>query len=286
MLVMLNGAFLPSSDKAFATDSITALDRLNMFGDGVFETMLVKQRRVHLLDYHVARLKSGLSVLKMDLPDEVLHRELDVFLSGLPARDGFFRLKLVVSRGANNAGYSTRGAQQRRFIMAVETSLAAPISVSMIECETRLGLQPKLSKIKHCNRVEQVLAKIEQEASDCDEGLLLSQSGKVVESVSSNIFILEKDKFITPVLDDCGVEGVMRNFLLRDIFPALGFTCSEEDISLQRLFESDAGFLCNSILGVRSIHSCKKLSGEQVLFTDRKRLVAVQEAVSQSYQNI
>jgi len=42
MLVMLNGAFLPSSDKAFATDSITALDRLNMFGDGVFETMLVK----------------------------------------------------------------------------------------------------------------------------------------------------------------------------------------------------------------------------------------------------
>jgi branched-subunit amino acid aminotransferase/4-amino-4-deoxychorismate lyase len=107
-----------------------------------------------------------------------------------------------------------------------------------------------------------------------------------VESVSSNIFILEKDKFITPALDDCGVEGVMRNFLLRDIFPTLGFTCSEEDISLQRLLGSDAGFLCNSILGVRSIHSCKKLSGEQVLFTGSKQLVAVQEAVLRSYQNI
>ena len=46
-------------------------------------------------------------------------------------------------------------------------------------CDTRLAVQPALAGLKHCNRLEQVLARAEWNDAGIDEGLLRSSDDDV-----------------------------------------------------------------------------------------------------------
>ena len=65
---MVNGAWLRDGESIQTTRGASPqdlhwFDRTNGFGDGVFETMLVRNRQVELRDYHMERLQQGLTRL-------------------------------------------------------------------------------------------------------------------------------------------------------------------------------------------------------------------------------
>ena len=79
----------------------------------------------------------------------------------------------------------------------------------------RLALQPALAGIKHCNRLEQVLARAEwHDAGAIDEGLMRSTEGDVVCATAANLFVLHGGRWLTPRVDRCGVAGVCRAWVL------------------------------------------------------------------------
>ncbi|MBT8149050.1 MAG: aminodeoxychorismate lyase [Gammaproteobacteria bacterium] len=282
MHAMLNGELLSAHSADDDAAALAQFNRLGLFGDGLFETMFVNRRNIHLRDYHMQRLAKGLRVLQFETGLAQVESEIDALLASLKQSNSQHRLKLVISRGTGRSGYSPKGCQQQRLLVAEPFAFVQSPPASIAASKLRLASQPLLAGLKHCNRLEQVLAKIEQETSGRDDLLLCSQHGNVVEAISSNLFVLEGQTLLTPSLTDCGVAGVMRKFVMRDVAPRLGLAVSELEFPVQRLAASDGVLLTNSLQGVRLVSTCTLPAGEQVQFAGKKILRDLQAVVVES----
>ena len=121
-------------------------------------------------------------------------------------------------------------------------------------CDLRLGAQPALAGLKHLNRLEQVLARAEWTDPAIAEGLLLDNNGAVIEGTQSNLFAVIGDRLLTPVLDEAGVAGVMRAWILE--WAALfGLNWEEARLTRSDVLEARELFLSNSLIGVWPVRS-------------------------------
>ena len=78
---------------------------------------------------------------------------------------------------------------------------------------------------------------------------MLDSDGHTIEGVMSNMFILKDGVLKTPDLSQCGVHGVMRGLVL-EIAADLDIPASVETFSLEQIWQADAVFLCNSLIGI------------------------------------
>lgn len=223
-----------------AVAAIAPDDRGLAYGESLFETMRAHQGTVPWRDAHLARLEQGAARLSMPLPDVArMHAEASALLDG---SDGV--LKLQLTRGGGVRGYAP-GPEALPFWMLSVHALPARIEdLDVMWCETALASQPRLAGLKHGNRLEQVMAASEVRAAGAGEGLMRDVAGNVIAATSANLFVLVDGRWQTPVLDACGVAGVMRDWVLRQI-----------DVSLTRLSPADieraeAIFLCNAVRGI------------------------------------
>jgi len=272
----------PLASTSVASSADFLLDRSNTFGDGVFETMLVTGGQVHLLDRHLHRLAIGLERLGIECSAELVQADIDKALSHLSinsaANPSTHILKFVISRGSSVFGYGCNDLSINRLVLLKPHLPGAASGLQLMVCDTRLGLQPALAGIKHCNRLEQVLAKKEVEREGFDDGLMLDQAGNIIETTSANIFILEAGQLVTPPIIDCGVAGVMREYVIDQ----LDIPVIEATISLERLCESDGLILTNSVRGVMIVQTCRMADGRLHHWPKRNALMALQQAVNQS----
>jgi 4-amino-4-deoxychorismate lyase len=108
----------------------------------------------------------------------------------------------------------------------------------------RLGETPALAGLKHCNRLEQILARGEPGAAEAAESLMLSSCGKLVSGTMTNVFLVDgpahSPRLRTPAIDTCGVAGVMRRVVLREAERA-GLTGGHLAGGAPRAEDADAG---------------------------------------------
>ncbi|HNI38252.1 MAG TPA: aminotransferase class IV, partial [Pseudomonadales bacterium] len=88
-----------------------------------------------------------------------------------------------------------------------------------------------------------------------DEGLMLDESGCVIEGVSSNIFILRNNTLLTPRLDHCGVAGVMRAAVMQQFSAQIALPVQETRLTLNDCLSADGMFICNSVIGIVPVQS-------------------------------
>lgn len=225
-------------------DAVPAGDRGLAYGDGLFETMRAHRGKVPWWDAHWARLALGAQRLGLALPDPAQVREEAL---ALLREDGGGVLKLQVTRGSGGRGYAPPEQALPTWILSRHALPAALPGLRLHWCETRLAPQPALAGLKHCNRLEQVLARRECQAVGADEGLMRDMDGHVVSAASANLFVLRGGQWSTPPIDRCGVAGVCRAHLL----PALG--AREASPSVQEIEAADALFLCNAVRGILAV---------------------------------
>lgn len=225
---------------------VPADDRGLAYGDGLFETMRAHRGEVPWWDAHWARLAEGARRLGLPLPDAARVREEARLL--LHEAGGDAVLKLLVTRGSGGRGYAPPPRALPTWVLSHHPLPTAETDgVRLHWCETRLALQPALAGLKHCNRLEQVLARRECEAVDADEGLVRDTDGHVVSATSANLFALRGGEWHTPPVDRCGVAGVCRAQLL----PAVG--AREARLSVREVETADALFLCNAVRGILAV---------------------------------
>jgi 4-amino-4-deoxychorismate lyase len=233
---------------------LDARDRGLQYGDGVFETMRVRRRGVRLLDFHLERLFEGCARLMIDPPDERrLRREIDM----VAGRRQAAVLKLIVTRGVGARGYRPSGLERSTRLMMLDSlprtpprSADGPVRVRV--CATRLGANPRLAGMKTLNRLESVVARSEWSDARIREGLMLDGADHVVCGTMSNVFSRRGDVLMTPLLDRCGVAGVMRRWVLGEA-AALGLRPIERRLRLDDFTAADEVFITNAILGVVSV---------------------------------
>lgn len=230
---------------ARAVGAVPPDDRGLAYGDGLFETMRVHRGGVPWWDAHRERLERGAARLGLSLPDDARLREE---ANALVAEAEAAVLKVLVTRGGGGRGYAPPDAPVPTWLLSRHEVPATPRhGLHLHWCDTRLAAQPALAGLKHCNRLEQVLARQECTAAGADDGLMRDGTGRVVCATSANLFVLRAGAWQTPPIDACGVAGVCRAHLL-PVLQARETVLSQDDVE-----GADAIFLCNAVRGILGV---------------------------------
>ena len=232
-----------------AEATIDALDRGLQYGDGVFETIAVTGGRPRFLDWHFERLADGarrLGFPELDL--DGLHTEVLQAIA-----EPRVVVKLILTRGNGPRGYRPpRDTRPTRIVAAFDwpvfSGSAASDGVCVDWCRTRLGRNTSLAGLKHLNRLEQVLARAEWEDAAMDEGLMQDDRGRVIAATQANLFVRMAGSWVTPVLDECGVAGVMRR-AFRHWAAERGDAIAERPIAAAELEDATSLILTNALIG-------------------------------------
>ena len=234
--------------------ALSPLERGLHYGDGLFETLACVGGRPRFLALHLERLRAGCARLGIEFPaPEELRREI------LEAAAGADRsiVKVLLTRGPALArGYGPTGTERPtrltlRYGWEEDPQLAAQ-GVRVCTAALRLGENPALAGLKHLNRLEQVLARREPGTAGFAEALMFSSGGRLISGIMSNVFLVEDGTLRTPVLDRCGVAGIMRQVVLREAARA-GIAAAEAPLEGADLERTRELFLTSAVIGVRPV---------------------------------
>lgn len=232
-------------------DGVSASNRGLNYGDGLFETMRVHRGELPLWPRHLARLREGAARLGIGLPDAAF---IEACIAEHIAGTAAGVLKLLLTRGDGGRGYAPPSDAPPFWQLSLHPLPSPQPGLRLHLCDTRLATQPALAGIKHCNRLEQVLARAEVERAGCDEGLMLDAEGRAICATAANLLVWRDGRWYTPGLEHCGVAGVLRGWLL-----ARGWVDSAA-LSLREVERADALALCNAVRGILPVASLRARS--------------------------
>ena len=214
-------------------------------------------------------------MLRITLPDErIVLAEATRLLDG-----GDAVLKLVVTRGSGGRGYSPAHAGVPNWTLSIHPLPSSPADgLHLRWCDTRLALQPALAGIKHCNRLEQVLARAEWQDEDIDDALMSDGEDRVVSATSANLFAQVGGRWLTPSVERCGVAGIARGWLLANL-PGAAIA----DLSAAEVSQADALFLCNAVRGILPVRrlGMREWPRDDAVAPVRARLAEAQPAFNE-----
>lgn len=236
-------------------------DRALQYGDGVFETIAVRDAIPRLWSLHMARLALACGRVGLAMPaPNILRRDLDNALARTTVNTGFCTAKLIISCGGDERGYRRPqlAAGNSRIGIFADTPLEEDIYSAGVQvrlCDTLVACQPQLAGIKSLNRLEQVLARNEWSDPRIFDGLMCDDDGNLVCGTRTNLFVVRENHIETPRLDRGGVAGVMRQRII-DLLGKNDIHVAEIAIGYEEIASFDEVFLSNSQIGVVPVRRC------------------------------
>ena len=239
-IVVINGS--PGSD-------IDVHDRGLQYGDGLFETLRVERGHPLFLAEHLDRLGRGCARLQIPFTD---YAGLDSEVRALCRLRQQGILKIQLTRGSGERGYRFAKTLVPTRILTLsawpeQLDRYRQTGVRVRLCATRLAANPVLAGIKHCNRLEQILARAEWDDDTIQEGLMLDSEGRVIEGTMSNLFVVKNGLILTPCLERCGVPGIMRDLII-ELARSHHYRLECRAMSPEDLWAADEMFLTNSVI--------------------------------------
>lgn len=231
--------------------SLAANDRATQFGDGCFTTARIIDGQIQFAAAHQQRLRQGCERLAIPFADwSALEQEMTMLAK--KHDDGV--IKAVITRGVGGRGYSPANCSAPTRIVSFAQRPAhyarwQQEGVSLALSEIRLGRNPALAGIKHLNRLEQVLIRLGLEQTDADDALVLDSDGWITECSAGNLFWRQGKTVFTPRLDQAGVDGIMRQYCLRQLASS-AFDVVEVNAGLDALALADEAIICNALMPV------------------------------------
>ena len=207
--IYLNGSFVPRS-KA----QISIMDRGFLFGDGVYELIPVFNKKVFLLDEHLARLKNSLNLIQMsDVKglDKIIHELIKKNI-----KNTFF-IYLHITRGVQDSRNHIYSENIKPTVLLMCEDYPA-FSEDLIKKGFQATIQDDFrwmkSNIKSISLLGNVLLKNHASSNGCYETLLI-RNKKLTEGSTSNVFIVKDEIIYTPKLGNELLPGVTRGLLIK-----------------------------------------------------------------------
>ena len=245
-IIWLNGQYL-DANKALIPHSDAGFQR----GLGVFDTMLGIDGEPINPQPHFKRLTDNCKTcLLTDFP-----YDLDWFcttasrlLDKMGLREGHARIRTQITTGTPKEMFALpdKPLIMMSAIAAHVPEEITPLKVCIVEEYPRIAH----CAFENCKRIDYTrsyFAKQKAIAEGFDDAIITNTEGNVACATTSNLFILEGNKLITPPLVDGVLDGITRKTLISE------GNVKEQSISKTRLLSADAIFFTNSILGIRPI---------------------------------
>lgn len=241
MDVIYNNELLSSEEVTLNFD-----DRSFQYGDGLFETIMLKDGKVRFLDLHMERLVKGLEALSIVPPSILSDEKLSKILHQLSLMNGHeesARIKIQVWR--KTGGMYTPLHNEANILISVSTPKTRPTIINHAAVAKNIKLTySAYSAFKTSNSLPYILAGLEMKERSLNEIILTDTSGNISECSSSNIFWIREGKIYTPALSTGCISGIMRRHLMEQA-AANGMHVNEVSEPLETLLEAENVFCCN-----------------------------------------
>lgn len=230
--------------------AISPVDRGFAYGDGIFRTMVMRNSLPDSWPQHYQKLVADCAAINIVCPSaELLMSDFQQLFD----IDEIAVAKIVITRGEGTRGYAPPAVTTPMRVVIKSPMPQYPLNhlmngVNLHVCNIQIAHQPKLAGIKHLNRLENVMARMEWHDDSIFDGLLLDQQGNVIECTMSNIFARFDNTLITPDLRLCGVAGITRQRII-GLAAMLKLNVEVKNLSYDELLEANEVIICNSLYG-------------------------------------
>jgi len=241
-LVWVNDSLVPSE---FA--KISVFDHGFTVGDGVFETMQVKNGNAFALTRHLRRLENSAQLLGINsLDPEYLKTVIQEVIKANSVLASAARLRVTLTSGDGPLG-SDRNSEKPTLVVAMSPlpKWSASAKVASVKIP-RNHLSP-LAGAKTTSYAENVLALATAKKMGADEAILPNVAQNICEGTGSNFFAVIDGRVITPPLTAGCLGGITRELVCE------WFACEERDLPFTALAEIQAGFLTSTTRDVQPI---------------------------------
>lgn len=245
-----NGVLIPSD-----AYSIKAGNRGHLYGDGLFESIRAINGKCINIENHIKRLKDGMTAIKMNIPSSFTSEFFETEINSLLEQNGVTaggRVRLSIDRKPGGT-FMPKDNDVDYFIEAKSykdnSFVLNEVGWKVDEYqEMKKDITP-LSIYKTKNALIYIMAKINAKEKGLDDMLLLNYRSGIIESASSNLFVVSNGVLYTPGLDLGCLAGTMRMQII-NIAIANNIKVYECNISPQNLLVADEVFLTNAIRGL------------------------------------
>lgn len=241
----LNGALLVPTDC-----HLPISDRSYLLGDGLFETILVKNSQPVYLDEHLQRLLHSCAFFGYNAPSaaELTTAIRDVIAANSLATSA---LRLTLSPRESQGLLAAPNSRLNLLITFRCAELYAPDlyehGVTAITASIRRNELSPASRHKTTNFLDSVLARKEAQSRGADEAILLNTKGHLAEGSVTNLFLVNKGQVLTPRLADGALPGIIRSKVL-ELCDSQNITAREQTLTPVDLERAEEAFLTNSLL--------------------------------------
>ena len=261
-MINFNGNIVEETDS-----KLTINNRGYKYGDGLFETLKVVNRKIFFWEDHYFRLMASMRIMRMDIPMnftmEFLEAEILKTVEANELANTAARVRLNVDRGEGGK-YLPNKESEVNFNIVAEPhdnpfySINSSLSYTVDLYKDFFMAPGLLSGLKSNNKAIQVIGSVYAKENDFDNCLVLNTNKSVIEALNGNLFLVKGDKIKTPPLEDGCLKGIMRKQVLEILSRDVNLFVEETSISPFELQKADELFITNVIKGIVPITKYRK----------------------------
>ena len=238
-------------------------NRAFLYGDAVFETLIIFNDKILFWEDHYFRLMSSMRIIRLDIPDKYtpeFFKENIIKIHNNISQTGNSRIRINIYRSSGGKYKPEKNTPS--FIISCESINYNTYKLNKGHYEVDLYKDYYLdnqliSSIKSNNKIINVVASIYASENGFDNCILLNKDKLVSEFINSNLFIIKDEKIYTPTLKSGCLNGVLRKNLFK-ILSSSSFELCEQDLSTFDITQSDEIFGTNIAQGIFSITKFRK----------------------------
>lgn len=266
-----SGQGSPGAPEPAVVDSAVPLiyadDLAAVRGDGVFETLMLRDGQVHKLERHSQRFLNSAAMLNLPEPDiELWHRATTLAAQAFSADVGADEaaLRWVYSRGRESTGQPSGWITVAPISPEVEAARAEGVDVMTAERGFRIDLSQRspwaLVGAKTLSYAANMAALRAAKVQGFSDVIFISDEGQVLEGPTSSVIAVKGNTLLTPPTDAGILPGTTQAALFQ-IAQQQGWATEQKSLTLKDLLDSDGVWLVSS---VRAYARVKSIDGHKM----------------------
>lgn len=246
LVFYVNGKWVESSQA-----TVPFNDAGFLLGDGLFETVRFQNGHLFKPEQHLARLNSGLALIKIKLQKS--NEELVSLLHEIIIKNNMDSglLRLMITRGKLQ-GEPWKFTGNPCIYISIrplsDEPHEMPVKVVYFNEEDYPIIRFKPA-IKSMNYIGNMLAKKDAELQGAYEPVFINSDGLITECAIRNIFFIKQQTLLTPSTELGILPGVMRDTILQ-IASKLEMKIIEGNIKIDDINTMDEAFISSSGIGL------------------------------------
>ncbi|MBF01715.1 MAG: aminotransferase class IV [Flavobacterium sp.] len=236
-----------------------------LFGDSVFETVKVLDKKVLFLEDHYFRLMATMRIFRMEIPMsftmEFVEEQILLLVESQMQSAMSYRVRFSVFR--EGTGFYLPKTNEVSYLITILPLESEIYYIKKGAYEVELYKDAYVTKqlfssLKSNNKMIQITGSIFAAENGYDNCLLLNDEKNVIEALQGNLFMRMGTTLITPPVTEGCLNGIMRKQILTIAKRLEGYEVVEKSISPFDLQKADELFITNVIVGIQPITKYRK----------------------------